>query len=84
MKKYVVISCIEDEIYPPDVCDTMSAAFALMLEDMSCVLDIPLEDLKKAYEDGGEYDEFTMIDETSAFGKRYGNGCEWKIFEIEV
>jgi len=84
LKKYVVISCIEDEIYPPDVCDTMSAAFALMLEDMSCVLDIPLEDLKKAYEDGGEYDEFTKIYATKAlsYGNNYRQG--WKIIEVEV
>ena len=84
MKKYILIYCIDDEIYFLDSYDSMPDAFDEMLKDMECTLGISMEDLQKACKNGGEYDEFTKIYATKAlsYGNNYRQG--WKIIEVEV
>lgn len=85
-KKYILIEVVEREISAPEFYDTYNDAYSAMMGKFKASLALDDEDLASAEPvkdaDGCfQLDEDCCYGKWNAFGERYGQNFDWRIFE---
>lgn len=74
MTKYVLLEVIEREISVPEFFDTYEAAYTKMKDYVLEAAGV------SELDDASDFD----IDNNEAWGERYGQNFDWKIFEVKI
>lgn len=80
--KYILVSVVDRDIYPPVICNTHEEALDKMCEEVADILEVPVEEVKESYLQGKEYNESTCVVENAAWTIHREQFFDWKIFSI--
>lgn len=82
MKEFVLIEVVERGISAPVFFDSFDLAHDEMCERISEVCEASKNEIECAYQDGGDFDDYTYVSDFEAWTEKYGMNFDWKIFEV--
>ena len=85
--KYILIEVMEREISMPEFFDTHEEAYASMMSKFKEAMDFDDEDIAiaepmEAIDGGFRFDDDCCFNKWRAFGERFGQNFDWRIFEL--
>lgn len=80
MKNWMLVCCVERDIEEPRFYETYEEAYEQMRSEFAEFMGWNLDEVDDLMADSGSNVGLASM---GAWGERFGNNCDWKIFNIE-